>query len=60
MEPGSLHIAEMGKGSIDWPALLRQAKVQGIQYAFLDQDETAGPVLASMKASRAYLRMLKL
>ena len=59
-EAGSMHIAEMGKGSIDWPALLRQAKVQGIQYAFMDQDETAGPVLASMRASRAYLRSLKL
>ncbi len=58
MELASMHIAEMGKGSIDWPALLRQAKVQGIQYAFMDQDETAGPVLASMKASRAYLRSL--
>lgn len=57
-EPGSLHIAEMGRGSIDWAALLRQAKVQGVQYAFMDQDETAGPVLASMKASRGYLRGL--
>lgn len=59
MEPASLHIAEMGKGSIDWPAVLRQAKVQGVHYAFLDQDETAGPVPESMKASRAYLRTLK-
>ena len=58
--PGSSHFAEMGKGSLDWPALLRQAKIQGIHYAFMDQDETVGPVLASMKASRAYLRTLKL
>ena len=59
-DASSAHFAEMGKGSIDWPALLRQARIQGVQYAFLDQDETAGPVLASMKASRAYLRSLKL
>ena len=59
-EPASMHIAEMGKGSIEWPALLRQAEIQGIHYAFMDQDETAGPVLASLKASRAYLRSLKL
>lgn len=50
------HFTELGKGSVDWPALLKQAKAQGIDHAFLDQDETAGPVFASMKESFDYLK----
>ncbi len=54
------YCTELGKGTIDWPALLKQAKAQGIRYAFLDQDDTKIPVDASMKASREYLRTVKL
>ena len=50
------HFVELGKGTIAWPKLLAQAKKQGIQYAFLDQDETAGPVVDSMAASYTYLK----
>lgn len=53
------HFTELGKGSIAWPALLRQAMRQGIRYAFLDQDETQGPVEASMQESHDYLMSLK-
>ena len=59
MEKGAEHFRELGKGSLDWPGLLAQARRQGIRYAFLDQDETAGPVEESMKASRDYLRTIK-
>ena len=52
------NIVELGKGSIEVPALLRQAKAQGIRYAYLDQDETKLPVEQSMKEARAYLRKL--
>lgn len=58
--PGAEHFTELGKGSIDWPKLLMQAKWQGIRYAYLDQDETAGPVMESMAESFAYLKGLKL
>ena len=51
-------IAELGKGGIDFPALLKQAKEQGIRYAYLDQDLTSLPVEESMKNARAYLRSL--
>jgi sugar phosphate isomerase/epimerase len=50
------HFTELGKGTIAWPKLLAQAKKQGIRYAFLDQDETAGPVVESMTESFAYLK----
>jgi sugar phosphate isomerase/epimerase len=49
------YCTELGKGTIDWPALLLQAYRQGIRYAFLDQDDTKIPVAESMKESRAYL-----
>ena len=52
------YCTELGKGTIDWPALLRQARSQGIRYAFLDQDDTKLSVEESMKQSREYLRKL--
>ncbi len=59
MDATSEHFTELGKGTIHWPALLAQARKQGIRYAFLDQDETSEPVLQSMKESYAYLHSLK-
>jgi len=56
--PEAEHFTELGKGAIDWPKLLTQAKWQGIRYAYLDQDETAGPVMESMSQSFAYLKGL--
>jgi sugar phosphate isomerase/epimerase len=54
------HFTELGKGTIAWPKLLAQAKKQGIRYAFLDQDETAGPVVESMTESFTYLKGLNM
>ena len=54
------HFTELGKGTIQWPQLLAQARKQGIRYAFVDQDETAGPVLESLKESYVYLHHLNL
>jgi len=59
MGPSAEHFTELGKGTIDWPKLIAQAKRQGIRYAFLDQDETAGPVVESMSESFAYLHRIK-
>jgi sugar phosphate isomerase/epimerase len=53
------HFIELGKGTVAWPRLLAQARKQGIRYAFLDQDETSGPVFESMKESYTYLQTLK-
>ena len=51
---------ELGRGTIDWPALLAQARAEGVKYAFLDQDDTKLPIPQSMEISRAYLRKLNL
>lgn len=58
-DPDADHFIELGKGTIRWPQLLAQAKKQGIRYAFVDQDETAIPVLQSLRESYDYLRTLK-
>ncbi len=58
-DPGSDHSIELGKGTILWPALLRQAAEQGTRYAFLDYDKSAGPILDSFGESLAYLKTLK-
>ncbi|GAC1357104.1 MAG: sugar phosphate isomerase/epimerase [Acidobacteriaceae bacterium] len=59
MDKESEHFTDVGKGTIDWPKLLAQAHAQGVRYAFVDQDETAGPVVDSLKASYGYLKTLK-
>jgi sugar phosphate isomerase/epimerase len=59
VDASSDHFTELGKGTIAWPRLLAQARKQGVRYAFLDQDETSGPVFTSMKESYTYLSTLK-
>jgi sugar phosphate isomerase/epimerase len=58
-DAGSDHSTELGKGTIPWDPLLRQARQQGIRYAFLDYDKSAGPILDSFGQSLAYLDTLK-
>jgi sugar phosphate isomerase/epimerase len=58
-DAGSDHSIELGKGTIAWPALLRQAGQQGIRYAFLDYDKSTSPILDSFRQSLAYLETLK-
>jgi sugar phosphate isomerase/epimerase len=52
------YFTELGTGTITWPAILEQARKQGIKYAFVDQDETALPIPVSMKKSSAYLKSI--
>jgi len=52
------YFAELGRGTIDWPKLLKQAKAQGIEYAFVDQDETKMAIPESLRVSGTYLRGL--
>ena len=50
---------ELGAGSIDMPAVLRACKDVGVAHYFVEQDQTPGDPLASLKQSVAYLRSLK-
>jgi sugar phosphate isomerase/epimerase len=57
-DAGSDHSTELGKGTIAWPTLLRQAGKQGIRYAFLDYDKSSSPILDSLGQSFTYLKTL--
>lgn len=54
------YFTELGKGTIDWPAILVQARTEGVKYAFVDQDDTSLPIPESLAVNRAYLRKLNL
>jgi len=58
-DAASDHSTELGKGTIAWPALLRQAGNQGIHHAFLDYDQSSVPILDSLNDSVTYLKTLQ-
>lgn len=50
---------EVGSGSIDFPAILKTAESVGVKHYFVEQDQTPGDPLESLKQSYNYLRSLK-
>jgi sugar phosphate isomerase/epimerase len=49
---------DVGKGTIDWAALISQASRAGVKHWFVEHDEPENPV-ASIQASYRYLRALR-
>lgn len=49
---------EVGNGVVDIPAVLKAASEAGVQHYFVEQDQTPGDPLASLKQSFDYLRKL--
>ncbi|TCK74173.1 sugar phosphate isomerase/epimerase family protein [Acidipila rosea] len=52
------HFTDVGKGTIDWPSILRQARSQGVRYFFIDQDGSSLPPMESLQVSFDYLKTL--
>jgi sugar phosphate isomerase/epimerase len=50
---------DVGTGTIDMPAVLRAAERAGVKHYFVEQDQTPGNPLDSLKKSADYLRALK-
>ena len=46
---------EIGNGSIDIPAVLKAANAAGVKHYFVEQDQTPGDPLESLRQSYAYL-----
>lgn len=46
---------EIGNGSIDIPAVLSAADSEGVRHYFVEQDQTSGDPLASLRQSYTYL-----
>jgi sugar phosphate isomerase/epimerase len=49
---------EIGNGVLDWPAILRAASGAGVQHYFVEQDQTPGDPVESLRASYGYLSKL--
>ena len=50
-------IVDVGSGTIDFPAILRAARPQGLKHVFVEHDQPADP-LATARASSTYLSTL--
>jgi sugar phosphate isomerase/epimerase len=46
---------EVGAGGLDFPAILAAAREAGVRYYFVEQDETPGDPIESLKKSYTYL-----
>jgi sugar phosphate isomerase/epimerase len=49
---------EVGHGVIDWPAVLKAADQSGVEHYFVEQDQTPGDPVASLRQSFQYLNKL--
>ncbi len=49
---------EVGHGVIDWPNVLRAAESAGVAHYFVEQDQTPGDPVESLRQSYAYLSKL--
>ena len=47
---------EVGSGSLDFPAILKAAPAAGVKHYFVEQDQTVGDPLDSLKKSFEYLK----
>ncbi len=50
---------EAGRGSVNIPAVLKAASATGVRHFFVEQDQTPGAPLDSLKISYDYLKSLK-
>jgi sugar phosphate isomerase/epimerase len=49
---------EVGHGVVDWPAVLQAAEKAGVEHYFVEQDQTPGDPVASLRQSFEYLSKL--
>jgi sugar phosphate isomerase/epimerase len=49
---------EAGSGILDWPKIFRAAKSAGVKHYFVEQDQTPGDPVDSLRQSIAYLKKL--
>ena len=58
MNAESRHFAEVGSGNLDWKPLLAEANRLGVEHYFVEQDETPGDPIDSLRKSYQYLRSI--
>jgi len=58
MGESSSHFTEVGHGSLNWKAILDTARQMNIEYYFVEQDQTPGNPIDSIRESYQYLRTI--
>lgn len=58
MNAASAHFEPVGKGTLDWKAILAEAKLLGVEHYFVEQDQTAVPPIDAIRESYGYLRSI--
>lgn len=58
MGPSSAHFAPVGEGSIAWKPILDEARRLAVEHYFVEQDDTYGHPIQSIRASYRFLRPL--
>jgi sugar phosphate isomerase/epimerase len=48
----------VGNGSLDFAAILKACETAGVQHYFVEQDQTPGDPLASLRQSYEHLRAI--
>jgi sugar phosphate isomerase/epimerase len=56
--PGKTAFKEIGHGVLDWPKVLRAATAAHVEHYFVEQDQTPGDPLESLRQSMEYLKKL--
>jgi sugar phosphate isomerase/epimerase len=56
--PGKAAFKEVGNGVLDWPKILRAAADAGVEHYFVEQDQTPGDPLDSLRQSIEFLKKL--
>jgi len=56
--PGKAAFKEIGNGVLDWAKVLRAASAAGVEHYFVEQDQTPGDPLDSLRQSIQYLKKL--
>jgi sugar phosphate isomerase/epimerase len=52
------HFSEVGRGTINWPAVLKRAQELEIEHYFVEQDKSDKPPIESLRISYQYLEPL--
>ncbi|MFZ0745621.1 MAG: sugar phosphate isomerase/epimerase family protein [Terracidiphilus sp.] len=60
LEANSHHFTEAGSGTIDWKAVLGEARRLGVKEYFVDQDGTDLPIADSLRSNWKYLSQLNI
>ena len=58
LNDAAMHFAPVGMGTLDWGAIIRAARVNGVKHMFVEQDSGDLPPLEELKISYKYLQPL--